>query len=66
MSLIVGVYNELVVKVNTIDTMVPNGELVSKTQYDLEKQNLLKNIEGVDKEIPNTSNFTNMQNFNRL
>ena len=42
-------------KVNAIDIKVPSTSvLVSKTQYNSEKQNLQKKIEDVDKKITNT------------
>ena len=50
------VYNQLVSKANAIDTKIPStSELVTKTQYDLDKQDLEKRIEGVDKEVLNTN-----------
>ena len=50
------VYNQLVSKANAIDTKIPStSELVTKTQYDSDKQDLEKRIEGVDKEVLNTN-----------
>ena len=50
------VYNQLVRKANAIDTKIPStSELVTKTQYDSDKQDLEKRIEGVDKEVLNTN-----------
>ena len=50
------VYNQLVSKANAIDTNIPStSELVTKTQYDSDKQDLEKRIEGVDKEVLNTN-----------
>ena len=50
------VYNQLVSKANAIDTKIPStSELVTKTQYDSDKQDLEKRIEGVDKEVINTN-----------
>ena len=49
-------YNQLVSKANAIDTKIPStSELVTKTQYDSDKQDLEKRIEGVDKEVLNTN-----------
>ena len=39
------------------DSNVPSGGLVSKIQYDPDKQNLEKGIEGVDQKIPNSNNL---------
>ena len=44
-------YDELVAKVNNIDT---NG-FVLKTKYDTDKSNLKNKINGADKERPNIS-----------
>ena len=50
------VYNQLVSKANAIDTKIPStSELVTKTQYDSDKQDLEKRIEGVAKEVLNTN-----------
>ena len=39
-------YNQLVTKVNAVNTNIPNTSgLVTKTQYDLDKQGLEKKIE---------------------
>ena len=59
------VYNQLVSKANAIDTKIPStSELVTKTQYDSDKQDLEKRIEGVDKEIPNTSGLVRDTKYN--
>ena len=43
------VYDKLVIKVNLIDTKMPgNSGLVTKTQYELDKQGFKKKIEDVD------------------
>ena len=48
-------YDKLVLKVNVIDTKIPSTSgLVTKTQYDSDKQRLEKKIEDVDKKIPST------------
>ena len=42
-------FNKLVIKVNAIDTKAPStAELVTKIQYDSEKQALEKSIKDVD------------------
>ena len=47
-------YGILLIKVSTIDIMVPNASgLVTKTPYYLEKQGLEENIEDVVKKLPN-------------
>ena len=53
------VYDKLVINVNTIDTKITNIGLFSEMQYDSDKQNSEKKIEGVDKKIPNTKNLVN-------
>ena len=59
------VYNQLVTKANAIDTKIPStSELVTKTQYDSDKQDLEKRIEGVDKEILNTSGLVRDTKYN--
>ena len=52
-------YDKLVINVNTIDTKITNIGLFSEMQYDSDKQNSEKKIEGVDKKIPNTKNLVN-------
>ena len=48
--------NQLVTKVNAIDTKIPSTSgLLTKTQYDWDKQDLERKIEDVDKKMPNTS-----------
>ena len=43
-------YDHLVTKVNAIDTKIPRtSELVTKTQYDSDKQSLLEKIKDVGK-----------------
>ena len=43
-------------KINASDTKLPStSELVAKTQYNSDKQNLEKKIEDVDKNVHNTS-----------
>ena len=42
--------NQLITKVNAIDRKIPStSELVTKTQYDSDKQSLQRKIEDVDK-----------------
>ena len=42
--------------INTIDTKVPStSKLISETQCNSEKQNIKKNIEDFNNNIPNTS-----------
>ena len=48
--------NQLAAKGNAIDTKIPSTSgLVTKTQYDSDKQGLERKIENVDKKKPNTS-----------
>ena len=50
------VYDKLVIKVNAIDTKIPSTiGLITKAHYDSDKHGLQKNIDDVDKKIPNTS-----------
>ena len=59
------VYNQLVSKANAIDTKIPStSELVTKTQYDSDKQDLEKRIEGVDKEVLNTNGLVRDTKYN--
>ena len=59
------VYNQLVSKANAIDTNIPStSELVTKTQYDSDKQDLEKRIEGVDKEVLNTNGLVRDTKYN--
>ena len=53
------VYDKLVINANTIDTKITNIGLFSEMQYDSDKRNSEKKIEGVDKKIPNTKNLVN-------
>ena len=63
--------NDLSKLSNVVET-----DIVKKTAYDLlvkkvsaivsDKQNLEKSIEGVDKKIPDISNFIGTKDFNRL
>ena len=49
-------FDKLVTKVNTIDTKLPSTRgLVSKPQYDSDKQGLEKEIEDVNRKILNNS-----------
>ena len=49
-------HDKLVMKINASDTKLPStSELVAKTQYNSDKQNLEKKIEDVDKNVHNTS-----------
>ena len=58
-------YNQLVSKANAIDTNIPStSELVTKTQYDSDKQDLEKRIEGVDKEVLNTNGLVRDTKYN--
>ena len=58
-------YNQLVSKANAIDTKIPStSELVTKTQYDSDKQDLEKRIEGVDKEVLNTNGLVRDTKYN--
>ena len=64
-------YSKLSTKVNSFDTKVPSTSgLISKLKNDLDKQNLKKKIENVDKKIHNTNfsqqNFFKMQTLWRL
>ena len=59
------VYNQLVSKANAIDTNIPStSELVTKTQYDSDKKDLEKRIEGVDKEVLNTNGLVRDTKYN--
>ena len=50
------VCNQLVTKVNAIDTKIQSSKVfVTKTQQDLDKQGLEKKIEDVAQKIPNNS-----------
>ena len=50
------VYDKLVIKVNAIDSKIPsNIGLITKAQYDSEKQGLWKSIDDIDKKILNIS-----------
>ena len=50
------VHDKLISKVIATDTEIPShGALVTKTQYDSDKQDLEKKIMDVDKKLPNTS-----------
>ena len=50
------VYNQLARKANVIDATIPKTTgLVTKTQYDSDKQGHKKKIEDVEEKIPNTS-----------
>lgn len=49
------IHDKLVTKLNFIITKIPStSTLVTKTNYDLEKQGLENKIEHVDKKLPNT------------
>ena len=49
-------YDQLVTKVNAIDTKIPcTSGLFTKTWYDLEKQGLEKKIKDVDRKIRKTN-----------
>ena len=49
--------NQLITKINAIDRKIPStSELVTKTQYDSDKQSLQRKIEDVDKKMPNMPN----------
>lgn len=49
------IHDKLVTKLNFINTKIPStSTLVTKTNYDLEKQGLENKIEHVDKKLPNT------------
>ena len=54
----------MVIKVSAIDTKIPgiNG-LVTKTQYESEKQSFKKKIEGVGEKIPSTSKLIKNTNY---
>ena len=54
-------------KVNAIDTKIPSTSgLVTKTQYDSDKQGLEKKIEDVDKKIPNTSEMVKKTDYSTI
>ena len=52
-------YDKLVIKVNP-----GTGGLITKTQYDSDKQGLEKNIEDVDKKIHNTTGLVRKADYN--
>ena len=57
-------YDKLVIKFNVIDTKIPcTSGLVTKTQYDSDKQGLEKKIE-VGKKTPNTSGLVKKTDCN--
>ena len=59
------VYDKLVTKANAIDFKVPStSRLVSKTQYNSDKQGLENNFEDVNKKIPSTSVLVEKTNLN--
>ena len=61
------VYNKLNIKFSSIDAEIPSTkELVTKTQYDSDKQSLEKNIDYVDKKIPNTSELIKTTDYNTI
>ena len=46
----------MVTKVKAVDSKIPiTSGLVTKTQYDSDKQGIEKKLEHVDKKVPNTS-----------
>ena len=56
-------YDKLATRVNAIVTKIPSTSgLVTKTQYDSDKQGLKKKIEDVDKKIPNSSELVGQEN----
>ena len=56
--------NQLVTKVNAIDTKIPSTSgLVTKTEYDWDKQDLERKIEDVDRK-PNTSELVKKIDYN--
>ena len=58
-------YNQLVTKISVIDTKIPSTSgLVTKLQYDLDKQGLYENVENVDKKVPNTSGLVQTTVYN--
>ena len=56
------VYNQLVIKVSAIDTLIPS-RLVTKTQYDSDKNGFGKNIEDVDRKVPNTNGLVRKTDY---
>ena len=59
------VYNQLVTKVNAIDINIPSTSgLVTKTEYDLDKQLLEKKIAAIEKKIPNISRLIWKTDYN--
>ena len=64
-------YDKFIIKVNAIDTKIPStSRLVTKTQYDSDKEGRDKKIEDVDQKIPITSGvikkMTTAQKLQRL
>ena len=60
------VYDKVVIKVNAVDTKIPSTYgLVTKTQYDLDKQGLEKKIEDIDnKNITNATGLDKNAYYN--
>ena len=58
-------YTKLVIKVSAIDIKISSTSgLVTKTQYNTDKQRLEKKIEGVVKKITNSSGLIKKTNYN--
>ena len=58
-------YDKFVTEVNDFDNKIPStSELVTKTQYDSDKQGLEKNVEDVDKKILNASGLLKKDDCN--
>ena len=65
MTLSKKLYDTLAIKVNATDTNIPStSELVTKTQYDSDKESLEKKFDDMDKKIPNTSGLDNKTGYN--
>ena len=59
------VHDELFIKVNANDIKIAGIRgLVTKTQYDSDKQGLKKKIDDVDKKISNTSGLVKKTDYN--
>ena len=57
--------NQLVTNVNAIDTKIPSTSgLLTKTQYDWDKQDLERKIEDVGKKMPDTSELVKKIDYN--
>ena len=58
------VYDQLLIKLNAVDAKIPsNSRLVTKTQYDLDKQGLERKVKDVEKKITCTSGLVKKTDY---